>query len=68
VNKARLFVRLVESEDGSWELRRGSHVVAELAAYDDALEVATELARLLAPSAVFVHRTDGSVTSIERFD
>ena len=68
MNKARLFVRLVESEDGSWELRRGCHVVVEIAAYDHALEVATELAQLLAPSAVFVHRTDGSVTSVERFD
>jgi hypothetical protein len=68
MNKARLFVRVVELGDGAWEVRRGRDIVVRLDAYAAALERAKELAATLAPSAVFVHRRDRSVTRLCDFD
>jgi hypothetical protein len=69
MNKARVFVRVVELDDArSWELRRGREVLAVVGSCREALEMAKRVASALAPSAVFVHRADGSVARIENFD
>jgi hypothetical protein len=68
MNTARLFVRVVESQDGSWELRRGRDRVAVLRTYDQALSAAFEVGALFAPSAVYVHRANGSVERVADFD
>jgi hypothetical protein len=68
MNKARVFVRIVECDDGTWEWHRGRAVVGFSTSFGAALDAATGLAVSIAPSALFVHTRDGKIERLASYD
>jgi hypothetical protein len=54
------FLRAMEQQDGGWQCRWGSHTYDVHNDLGEALAHLRELATLITPSELFVHRADGT--------
>lgn len=58
------FLRVIELDTGDWACRHGTHEYDSHAQLEEALTHIKVLATLTPPAELFLHRLDGSVTTI----
>jgi hypothetical protein len=68
VTAGQWFFRVVASDDGRWTCRRGRDEVDSHDRLADALSHMTATAQASAPSCVYIHYSDGSVSKAAEFD
>jgi len=61
------FFRIVEQDDGGWLCRHGRTAFDDHSSLHEALQHITGLAAAKAPAEVFLHRLDGTIELVTRF-